>query len=328
VTSIRRAGWVPGWLFAGCLGAGALVHGQTTTADASELLRQTREALGGDKKLTAITSFTATGRTRQVRGNNLVPIEFEIACELPDKYVRRDEIPAQESGPTSSGFNGDGLIQLPPPPPMPPMPARPGGPPPTPEQQAAARAASVKARVTPLKQTFAKLTLGMFASSFSSYPLTFAVLGKAEAPQGTADVLLIKGPDDFTARFFIDSRTHLPIMVSWQVPATNVVPVVKGQPPPANLPAGAAVIEVPPPPPATATAAEKAAYAKTVADLRKKAPPVEHRIYYAEYQDAGGGVTFPFRLREATGLETTAETNFDGFKLNAKIDPKKFEVVK
>ena len=30
-------------------------------------------------------------------------------ASFPDKYVRKDEIPAQESDPTSSGFNGDQL---------------------------------------------------------------------------------------------------------------------------------------------------------------------------------------------------------------------------
>jgi hypothetical protein len=44
---------------------------------------------------------------RQIRGNNLVPIEFEINCELPDKFVRKDEIPAQDTDPTTRGFNGD-----------------------------------------------------------------------------------------------------------------------------------------------------------------------------------------------------------------------------
>src|ERR1043165_477383 len=93
---------------------------QNAAPDPVAILAATREALGGDKKLTSVKSFVATGRTQQ--GDNLVPIEFEIAVELPDKYVRKDEIPAQESGPTSSGFNGDGLIQLPAPPPPPPMP--------------------------------------------------------------------------------------------------------------------------------------------------------------------------------------------------------------
>src|SRR5438128_6504117 len=85
--------------------------------DAAQVLSAAREALGGEKKLSAVRTFIATGRTRQLRGNNLVPIEFEIDCELPDKFVRKDEIPAQDTDPTTLGFNGDELIQFPPPPP-------------------------------------------------------------------------------------------------------------------------------------------------------------------------------------------------------------------
>src|SRR5882762_6577467 len=88
----------------------ATAHGQGS--DATQVLAAARDALGGDKKLSAIKTFTATGRTRQVRGNNLVPIEFEISVELPDKYLRKDEIPAQESGPTATGFNGDDLLEV------------------------------------------------------------------------------------------------------------------------------------------------------------------------------------------------------------------------
>src|SRR4051794_25052763 len=71
--------------------------------DATAVLAATRQALGGNKKLSAVKTVAATGRTRQVRGDNLVPIEFEIFIELPDKYLRKDEVPAQESGVTASG---------------------------------------------------------------------------------------------------------------------------------------------------------------------------------------------------------------------------------
>ena len=33
-------------------------------------------------------------------------IAFEIACEFPDNCIRRDDIPARESGPTTLGFSG------------------------------------------------------------------------------------------------------------------------------------------------------------------------------------------------------------------------------
>src|SRR5262245_22491721 len=70
---------------------------------ADAILADMRKAMGGEK-LTAVRTIVASGRTRRVRGDNLVPIEFEINVELPDKYVRKDEVPAEESEPTSTGF--------------------------------------------------------------------------------------------------------------------------------------------------------------------------------------------------------------------------------
>jgi hypothetical protein len=280
------------------LAAGALLAAEGQGVDASQVLAAARQALGGEEKLAAVRTFIAAGRTRQVRGNNLVPIEFEIACELPDKYVRRDEIPAQESGPTATGFNGEGLIQVPPPPEAS-NPAnnpakagssetvtaaaapagRAGGPPPVPPDPRKTRVASVK-------QDFVRLTLGMFAASFSGCPLTFTLDGVAEAPQGKADIIDVKGPGAFTARLFVNRETHLPIMVSWTMPATSVVLVVPGQPAPANLPPGSIKVDAPPAPAPTASKEEQTKYAKDVQDLRmktlKSAKPVEYRLYYAD----------------------------------------------
>lgn len=286
-----------------CLIPPTVAAPQSQPADAAKILAAAREALGGEKRLSGVKSFVATGRTRQVRGDNLVPIEFEVSCELPDRYVRKDEIPAQESGPTSTGFNRDDLIQDPPqqvpsmpaargrvevppsaspppaggraagpPPNVPPGAGRGGEPPISPaEQQEMAR----RMRTATVKQDFVRLTLGMFATSFSAYPLTFTHAGIAEAPQGKADVIDVKGPAGFELRFFINSQTHLPIMVSWRAQAQDRV--------------------------------------------------VEHRLYYADYRDVDG-MQFPFQLRRAVAGVTMEETVFDRFRINAKIDPRKFEV--
>jgi hypothetical protein len=302
---------------------------------ATKILADARGALGGDAKLAAVKSFVATGRTRRVSGENLVPIEFEIDVELPDRYVRKDEIPAQESAPSSSGFNGESLIQIPPPV------APPAGPP-----AAAARAGGAPAmtpqqtlelqrrtRVTTIKQDFVRLTLGMFAASFPSYPLTFSHAGQAEAPQGKADVIDVKGAGNFTAKLFVMSDTHLPVMLSWTVPVTpaNIVVTAPGAPKPANLQPGAIVIEGPAAPAAGAPKEEQDAYARDVAALRQKtmasARPIEHRLYYLDYRD-NDGLKFPFRVRRAIGADTIEETTFDRFRLNARIDPKRFDPVK
>jgi hypothetical protein len=328
---------------------------------AEQVLAEARKALGGDK-LDSLKSLTASGRTKRVRGNNLVPIEFEILIELPNKYVRIDQFPAEDTDPTSAGFNGDALIQIPPPPAMPagrgmpggpapaePAPARPataapGTPTPAPAPGATAPGAMApmamggrgpreamdprRMRLTMVKQDYARLALGLFASS-SAYPLTYSYAALAEAPQGRADMLDVKGEGNFALHYFINSDTRLPIMVTWTTPPTNVIVTVPGQPPPATVAPGAVVVAGPPAPPTGAPKEEMDKYSKEVLALRAKAQatPVEQRLYFADYRDVDG-LKLPFRLRRAIGNETTEETTFDRFRVNAKIDQKKFEPVK
>jgi hypothetical protein len=257
--------------------------------DAAQVIASAREALGGEKKLSAVRSFTATGRTRQVRGNNLVPIEFEIACELPDRFVRKDEIPAQDIDPTTRGFSGDTLIQFPPPG-AGRGGARVGGPPPGGPPPGGARAGGPPAGggrgpggplppIVAVKQDFARLMLGMFAASYPSVPLSFKYVAVGEAPEGKADILDVTGPANLSMRFIVQRETHLPVMLMWNAPAP-------GQP-----------------------------------------APAEQRMYFADYREVDG-LKLPFRIRRAVGADTIEETTFDRIRINVKIDPRKFEAPK
>jgi hypothetical protein len=274
------------------------VAAQAASPDPAVILAAAREAIGGEKQIAALKTLIITGRTRQVRGDNLVPIEFEISCEFPDKYIRRDEIPAQENGPTTAGFAGDTLIQVPP---LPTGPGRAGAPAPSAAQLEAARTL----RATALKQDFARLMLGLFAQTYSGYPLTFTYFGTAEAPQGQADVLDVKGAGTFAAKFFIYKTTHLPVMLSWQPGPAGAGRGIPGR---GVLPPGAAPASPPP----------------TGGAPQATAPP-ETRLYFADYRDVDG-LKLPFRIRRAIGADTVEETTFDRFRFNAKIDSRKFEV--
>ena len=167
--------------------AGVLIWDPLVRAQARQaapVLAAVHEALGGDRNLAAVKTFLATGRTRQLRGDNLVPIEFEIACELPDKYVRRDEFPAQDAPPVVNGFRGEDAI----------------GP----------------SKTT--REEFARLMLGAFAATPTAFPLTFAYAAEAEAPEGKADVLDVSGPANFAARFVVQRESRMPVMLIWQAP--------------------------------------------------------------------------------------------------------------
>jgi hypothetical protein len=226
--------------------------------DATPILDAAREALGGTSRIAAVQTFSASGRTRKVRGRNLVPIEFEILCALPDKYVHQDDSPAEESGLLKTGFNGGRLIQAPAP---------------EEDEDQAAR----QSRVGTNKLEFVRLTLGLFATSFNGAPVTFTYAGRAEAPEGAADAIDVKGADKLALRLFVDRDSHLPVMLSWQASAHGGT--------------------------------------------------VEHRLYYADRR-AVDGLKLPFQMRHAIAGETVEETVFDRYRLNVKIDPKKFEAVK
>lgn len=254
-----------------------VIHSQPGAAQArtaESVMAAARTALGGEAKIAGVKTFIATGRTRQVRGENLVPIEFEIQVELPDKYSRRDEFPAQDQGPVNAGFVGDQLVLIPRPTPPVPPPGAPAPPPQAFENQ-------MRARMMQAKQDFARLMLGMFAGSTPAFPLTYSYAGQAEAPQGKADVIDVKGPANFAGRLFV-ADNGLPIMFSW----------TQGQ--------GAPAAGGPP----------------------KPAP--EQRVYFAEYKDVDG-LKLPFRIRRAVGAETTEETTFDRYRINAKVDPRRFD---
>jgi hypothetical protein len=96
-----RAAIVCTLVMSGVVVCGASDVASAQTVDPATVLSEARTALGGDARIGGVKTFVAIGRTRQVRGDNLVPIEFEIQIELPDKYSRYDEFPAQVAGPAS-----------------------------------------------------------------------------------------------------------------------------------------------------------------------------------------------------------------------------------
>jgi hypothetical protein len=321
------------------LAAESLVLGQG--ADAAKVLAEVRQALGGDAKLAAVKTLAANGRSTRVNGDQSAPpTDFEVAIELPDKYVRKDVIAVLGSSTISrtSGFNGDGLIDVTDTPPnlggggtmvfrMGPGGAMPGQTP-TPEQQAEMR----KNTLLSNRQDFARLTLGMFAASFSGYPLTFTAAGQAESPDGKADLVDVKGDGGFTARLFIDGKTRLPLLLSWMAKEPMVMNVGPGG---VTSGSGSRVVtgggsaqsfSGQPMTPEQRDQLMKDLDARMKeADARRRV--VEYRVYYSDYQDVGG-VKLPFRLQRAIEGKPVEEVAFDKIKVNQKIDPKKFDVSK
>ena len=330
--------------------------------DADRILAAARQALGGDKKLDAVKSLAIEGRAMRISpAGTSTESEFEVAIELPDKFMRRDVLASMGNMSIyrNSGFNGDGVInEIDAPPQLAGgggnvvmfRSAGPGGSTmtvgsggttmsgaaQTPEQQEAAR----KATLVSARQDFARMALGMFAKSPAAYPLTMTFAGQAESPDGKADVIEVKGEGDFTARLFVDATTHLPLMLSWMAkePLAMQRSVTSG-------PGGTTAVAVggggvshgamaAPPgqaPRPNMTPEEREKMMKQAEEQMKEAEAkrrvVEYRLFYGDYR-AVDGVQVPHRLQRSIDGKPTEEVTFEKVKVNAKIDAKKFTVTK
>jgi hypothetical protein len=272
--------------------------------------------------------------------------EFEMALELPDKYLMRSVLAAMGNMSVyrNSGFNGGRVIEEIDRPPslagggvMHIRIAGPGGATDPEKMTADERADADQKRLVQNRKEFAKLALGFFAASPAAYPLELADAGQAESPDGKADVIDVKGEGGFAARLFIDAQTHLPLMLSWMDKEPLVMTmgpggtVTTGGAPGAAGGGNATFTRVERSGGAPQTAEEREKMLKDLEarrqELEAKARTVEYRIYYADYK-AVGGVQLPHRFQRSIDGKPTEEMIFDTIKVNPKIDAKKFQVSK
>jgi hypothetical protein len=79
------------------------------------------------------------------------------------------------------------------------------------------------ARKRAFVQSFARYALAFTLSAPANFPVTFVYAGRLDTPGGgTADALEGVGPDDFAVRLFIDTKTHLPLMMNYRESGSDV----------------------------------------------------------------------------------------------------------
>ncbi len=336
----------------------AALSAPAQVADVKQILADARAALGGDKKLDAVKTLTMTGQSlRTTPSGSTTGGDVEMAFALPDKFMRREAVVnmGNMSIYRMTGFNGDGVInEMDQPPQLSGGGGNvvmfrfagpggtvtgPGAPPLTPEQQEAMR----KAMLGSAKQDFARLTLGMFVASFPAFPLTMTYAGQAESPDGKADIIDVTGEGDFAVKLFVDTKTHLPLMLRWMAkepltiqrtmsgPGGSQVVVAGGGAGAAGGGARGAASGTAQANPGKMTPEEREKMARQFEAQAKEAEAkrrtVEYRLYYADYR-AVGGITLPFRLERSIDGKPAEEITFDQIKVNPKIDAKTFAVSK
>ena len=172
------------------LAAGTVAAGQGR--DVNQILAGARTALGA-QKLEAVKTLTAVGRTTRALPNGTsTESEFEIALELPDKYLMRSVLAAMGNMSVyrNSGFNGGQVIEEIDRPPslsggnivirM----AGPGGVTDPEKLTAEEKADYDQKRLVANKREFAKLALGMFAMSPAAYPWSCRTAARPSRPTG------------------------------------------------------------------------------------------------------------------------------------------------
>ena len=324
-------------LFLSLLAAEVLVVGQG--ADAKRVLSELRAALGGEEKLGAVKTVAIEGQvTRSRPDGTSMSSDFELAFELPDKYMKSDVF--ANLGGTQlkrrSGFNGAEAFEEMDAPPgmmggggmhvmrMSPGGAMPGGQA-TPEQLEKQRAQIL----TISRREFARLTLGMFGSSFSPMPLEFKHAGQAESSDGKADILEVQGADGFTAKLFVDAKSQLPLMLSWMDNEPITMTMGPGGPGAATFNGGS--VQVVAGGKSGMSPEDASRMQQEMAERMKQAEAnrriVEYRMFYADYKDVDG-VKLPTRIQRMMAGLPTEEMTLEKIKVNGKIDPAKFKVTK
>lgn len=298
----------------------AAAHAQAP--DAARVLADMRQAIGGDAALGAVKAFSVGGSQRQNMGaDRLIDFDIEIVCELPDKCIRmrtQTGLPERVGGVTQTdGYNGSEPIRR--------IDAhgRPGPSdfstgPQTPEAIARRRLADANRN----KEEFARLTLALFGASLDGYPLDLTFGGPDQLDGRAMEAIEVKGAGGFAARLLIDAQTHLPAALVWKaaplavMSMTSTVTTRNGQvvnetpkavDAPRALPPGAVAVNGPPTP-------------GLIAGLAK----VEHRYLFSDFKSSGG-VLWPRRIRHEIDGQFSEELRFGGFKINPKIDPKRFD---
>ncbi len=283
-------------------------------ARAHELITQARAALGAEK----LTSLSVTGTYRQLMGEREVAGELQVDFLLPDKYLKTTTMsPIQGLEVTrmealngekawvdmqNSGGGGGGNIVFRAGP-------GPGGGP------NASATDMQKAQQIFVSQDATRVLLGMILQAPAAMQLEFRYAGAAEAEDGKADMIEVKGANGFAAQLFLDQKTHYPLMLSYKgrKPRMSVV---------THQISGDAAKKMTP-----EEIAKKAQGEESKNDAIMKAqqePLSEIQIRFMDFS-AEGGVKLPHRVSRAIDGGITEEWELTKFKINPTIKPDNFE---
>jgi hypothetical protein len=278
---------------------------------AQAVLDAMRDALGGEQKINALKGLSAEGTYRRTMGEREMSGDLEWSLQFPNKYqqVEQFTLPTGMPGPrivrTYNGtegwidapqgvrMGGGGAMMV--------MAGPPGAPPPPPGGAPGDQGGPGGQRRDPtpmIRNDFYRAVLGILPVAQGLSGLTFTHAGQAESNEGTADALDVKG-ENFVARLFVDSKTHLPLMLTYMAPQMRAFTRRPDDTP--------------------------EAIRKRFEEERGKPPQmVENTVYFSDHKQVNG-VMLPHRLTRSVDGKTTEEIEIKSYKANPTLDPQMFE---
>ena len=291
-------------------------------AKSLEVLAEVRKAIGGDAKIAALKTASFEGTYRRVMGEQDMTGDLELYFALPDKFQRVEQFSfGPNPGPRiAQTFNGtEGWMG-----PLGAVPGGaafrfggpggpgggPGGPGGGPGGPGGGPGGDGR-RFDPtlmVKQLYWRTALAMFPGTAATSGLTFTYVGKAESPDGEADVLDAKGEGNFAARLFVDAKTHLPVMLTYQDRERNFR---------INRPQR------------KDGETDEQFRARMRAEREAAGPPpppkmVDYSMFITDHKDVGG-VKVPHHFTMQTGDKPTEEWELKKSKANPKLDDEQFK---
>ena len=275
---------------------------------ADELLKQARQAIGGEEQLQKIQGLQVNGQYRRMFGDRQMGGDREISIALPNKYLVEDAMNAgglatsmintrglngERAWNANSGGGGNMIIRM----------GAPGGQQLTPEQIEAGLRRIYNAE-------FSRYLLAMLLTPPPSLALQYKYAGESDVEDAQAEVIDVSGPDNLALRIFFDKKSHLPLLLSYRGPKPRIMTMTRQGDGPRS--------------PEDIKKAREEAQKKMEAEGPVAPEEVDFYIRLTDHKKVGG-LTLPHKFTFLTGEEVSEEFEISKYQLNPQFKTDRFE---
>lgn len=277
-------------------------------ARAQQILKQAREAIGGEEQLQKIQGLQVNGQYRRVFGDRQMGGDREISILLPNKYLVED---AMNSGGHStaiintralngdkawsgnSGGGGGMVFRI----------MGPGGQQASPEQME-----EMQRRI--YNAEFSRYLLAMILTPPPSFAVEYKYAGDSEVEDTQAEVIDVSGPDNFSVRVFFDKKSHIPLLLSYRGPKPRIMTMQRPS-------RGGAT-------PDDIKKAREEAEKRMAGEQPGVPEEVDFFIRLTDHKKVGG-LTLPHKLTFLTESEVSEEFEISKYQVNPQFKTDLFE---